>query len=137
MAKSAGSKVTRIGVDPRLPETLPLWAKANGADIISADGKSVHLNDPKVVEALRYAAGLITAQAPYSRFTAFRDGWDFFGAKNEYARSQVGAMPIDAFYVNTLASVSPDADVTIAPFTDRQGQPLSYVTGQAWACPAG
>lgn len=137
MADVSGGKVRRIGVDPRLPESLPLWAKANGADIISADGKSVQLTDAKVVEALQYAAGLVTTQAPYSRFTAFRESWDFFGAKNEYVRDQVGAMPIDSFYVNTLAGVSPDADVTILPFTDRQGQPLSYVTGQAWALPKG
>jgi hypothetical protein len=30
-----------IGYDSKLPEFLPLWAKANGADIISADGKTM------------------------------------------------------------------------------------------------
>ena len=28
----------RLGVDPKLPEFLPLWAKANGADLVSEDG---------------------------------------------------------------------------------------------------
>jgi multiple sugar transport system substrate-binding protein len=137
MAKSSGGKISRIGVDPRLPETLPLWAKANGVDLLSPDGKTAHLDDPKVAEALRFAAGLITAQAPAPKFSAFRDSWDFFGAKNEYASDQVGAMPIDSWYVNTIASNSPDADVTIAPITDRQGQPLTYANGQAWALPKG
>jgi multiple sugar transport system substrate-binding protein len=137
MADTAGGKIRRVGVDPRLPETLPLWAKANGVDLISADGKTAHLNDPKVAEALQYAAGLATSQAPWSRFKAFRDSWDFFGAKNEYAADQVGAMPIDSWYINTLADVSPATDITIAPFTDRQGRPLTYVSGQAWALPKG
>jgi multiple sugar transport system substrate-binding protein len=137
MAKNSGGKLSRIGVDPRLPETLPLWAKANGADLLSADGKTAHLDDPKVVEALRFAAGLVTSQASFAKFNAFKDNWDFFGAKNEYAADQVGAMPIDSWYVNTIASNSPDAQVTVVPFTDRQGQPLSYSNGQAWALPKG
>ena len=35
-----GDTPSRIGFDPKLPEFLPLWAKANGADIVSADGKT-------------------------------------------------------------------------------------------------
>ena len=33
-----GATVTRIGFDPKIPEFLPLWAKANGVDILSEDG---------------------------------------------------------------------------------------------------
>jgi multiple sugar transport system substrate-binding protein len=33
-----GNTVTRIGFDPKIPEFLPLWAKANGFDLLSEDG---------------------------------------------------------------------------------------------------
>src|SRR5690606_20117700 len=47
--KSEGGKLTVIGVDSKLPEFLPLWAKANGADLLSEDGRTANLDDPKVV----------------------------------------------------------------------------------------
>jgi multiple sugar transport system substrate-binding protein len=37
-------KLERIGFDPKVPEFFILWAKANGADLLSADGKKAHLN---------------------------------------------------------------------------------------------
>jgi multiple sugar transport system substrate-binding protein len=52
--KAGGGKISRIGFDPKLPEFLPLWAKANGAEMINADG-SPNLADPRVIEALTYA----------------------------------------------------------------------------------
>ena len=55
--KKEGGKLTVLGFDPKLPEFLPLWAKINGADLISADGKKAQLDDPKVAEALQFAAG--------------------------------------------------------------------------------
>jgi len=42
-----GNSLTRMGFDSKLPEFLPLWAKANGADLLSADGKTAMLNDPR------------------------------------------------------------------------------------------
>jgi len=54
---SSSGKVTRIGFDPKIPEFFPLWAKANGVDILSKDGLTPHLNDPKAVAALAYGGG--------------------------------------------------------------------------------
>ena len=45
-----GGTVTRIGFDPKIPEFLPLWAKANGVDLLSEDGTEANLDDPAVVE---------------------------------------------------------------------------------------
>ena len=50
MLKKEGSNITRLGFDPKLPEFLPLWAKINGVDILSADGKTSNLDDPKVAD---------------------------------------------------------------------------------------
>src|SRR3954471_4158707 len=39
LMKTDGGNLTRIGFDPKLPEFFPLWAKANGVDILSKDGR--------------------------------------------------------------------------------------------------
>jgi multiple sugar transport system substrate-binding protein len=132
-----GNDLTRIGFDPKLPEFLPLWAKANGVDLISADGKTAQLNDPKVVEALEFAVSLLETPGTYAPFKAFRDTWDFFGSENQIVADQIGAWPMEQWYMNVLADVSPDAPVVFKPFTDREGNPLTYVTGSAWAIPTG
>jgi multiple sugar transport system substrate-binding protein len=136
LAQTSGSKVTRIGFDPKLPEFFPLWAKANGADLLSSDGKTAQLNSPKAVAALTYAVSLIKAQGGYNAFLSFRNTWDFFGAGNEYVKNELGAFPMEDWYYNVLASVSPKVKVTAVPFTDRHGTPIDYETGSAWAIPA-
>lgn len=130
-------QVTRIGFDPKLPEFLPLWAAANGVQLISEDGRTPNLNDPKVVEALEFAAGLHEAAGGRQDFMAFRDTWDFFGSNNQFVQDQLGVFPMEQWYVNVLSDVSPDAPVDFLPFTDREGNPISYVTGNAWAIPVG
>jgi multiple sugar transport system substrate-binding protein len=132
-----GNDLTRIGFDPKLPEFLPLWAEANGVSLISEDGRTAQLNDPKVVEALEFAASLLETPGGYAPFKAFRDTWDFFGGENQIVADQIGLWPMEQWYMNVLADVSPDAPVAFAPFLDREGNPLSYSTGGAWAIPMG
>src|SRR3954451_7109337 len=137
LAVVSGGKVERIGFDPKLPEFFPLWAKANGVDLISADGKTPHLDDPKTIEALRFASSLIDEQGGWDAFKAFRDTWDFFGADNEYAKDQVGAFPMEDWYYNVLSESSPDIQIVGKPMTDRQGNPINLESGSAWAIPRG
>jgi multiple sugar transport system substrate-binding protein len=136
LVRRDGDAVSRIGFDPKMPEFLPLWAKANGVDLVGADGRSVRLDDPATIEAVRYASDLVAAQGGWARFKAFRDGFDVFGAKNQYVTGQLGFMPIESWYLNTLADNSPDVAVTVLPFTDRQGRPITTAGGQVWAIPA-
>jgi multiple sugar transport system substrate-binding protein len=137
MAEVSGGKVTRIGFDPKLPEFFPLWAKAYGVDILSKDGLTPHLNDPRAVQALTYAVGLINAQGGWNAFKAFRDTWDFFGKDNQVAANQVGAWPMEQWYYNVLASNSPSVRITALQFRNLKGQPINYETGSAWAIPKG
>ncbi|MFL6077905.1 MAG: extracellular solute-binding protein [Mycobacteriales bacterium] len=137
MARQSGGKLSRIGFDPKIPEFLPMWAHANGVDLISKDGKKVHLTDPRVVEALQFTVDLINKQGGWASFKAFRDSWDFFGGKNEFVADQLGSFPMENFYVNTLSSLSPSAGITVTPFTDRNNQPMTWATGNAWAIPKG
>ncbi|MFB9237782.1 extracellular solute-binding protein [Plantactinospora siamensis] len=137
LAKKSGAKLSRIGVDPKIPEFLPMWVKANGAEMLSADGKTPNLTDPKVVEAVQYGASLIQAQGGWGAFKGFRDTFDLFGAKNPLALDQVGIWPMEDWFLNQIAQNTPKAQFAVKPFVDRQGKPLTMANGQAWAIPKG
>jgi len=137
LAKVQNGKVTRIGFDPKIPEFFPLWAKANGVDILSKDGLQPHLNDPRAIAALQYAVSLVNAQGGWDKFKAFRDTWDFFGSNNEIAADQVGAFPMEQWYYNVLAGSSPKVKITALQFRNKKRQPINYETGSAWAIPKG
>ncbi|MET8157848.1 extracellular solute-binding protein [Sphaerisporangium sp. NPDC005289] len=137
MTKSSGGKIERFGFYPKLPEFLPLWAKANGADLLSPDGRTAHLDDPKVVEALDYVSGLVQAQGGWTSLKAFTDTFDYFGAENPFAKDQIGAMLTEQFLVSSMAGTNPGAGITVLPFKDRQGDPVNNVGGNAWVVPKG
>lgn len=137
LTRLEGGEVTRIGFDPKLPEFFPLWVRANGGELLSADGRTASINTPEAVEALEYTAGLHEAAGGRQAFAAFRDTWDFFGAENQIAADQLAAFPMEQWYINVLAEVSPDVGITVEPFTDRRGEPFTFATGSAWAIPQG
>lgn len=137
LTKFDGDTLTRIGFDPKLPEFLPLWAKANGVEMISADGKTAQLDDPAVVEALEFTVALHEIAGGRQNFMAFRDTWDFFGGTNQFVSDQLGVFPMEQWYANVLVGASPDAPVAFKVFTGRDGEPLSYATGNTWAIPTG
>jgi multiple sugar transport system substrate-binding protein len=137
LTASSGGKLTRIGFDPKVPEFFIMWAHANGADLLSADGKHANFVDPKVVQALTFTKSLIDAQGGWTKFKPFRDTWDFFGAKNQIVRNQVGAWPMESWYWNVLAGSSPNVHVAAVPFTDRLGKPFTFISGTGWAIPKG
>ncbi len=137
LTPTEGGRLTVIGYDSKLPEFLPLWAKANGADLISEDGRTAQLDDPAVVEALEFAVGIYDAQGGFSKVKAFRDSADFFGEGNQFAVGTLGAMPMEQWYVNVLNDVSPDAPMAFDTFQTPDGEPLAYASGSAWAIPKG
>ncbi len=136
LAVAEGGNVQTVGVDPRLPDFLPLWVLANGGQMISEDGRTSQLNSPEVAEALEYAVSLYEPVGGREPFQAFNTGWDVFGSANPIAEDQVGVYPIEQWYLNSLGEATPDVDVTVMPFTDRDGEPLSYSQGVTWAMPA-
>jgi len=139
MAATSGGDLSRIGFDPKIDSTfgLPLWSKINGVDILSKDGKKANLNNPKVIEALTFAVGLINDQGGWGKFKAFRDTWDFFGSGNQVAKDQVGAWPMEQFYYATLQQVSPKVDVGALPMLNKKGGPVTFLTGSAYVIPKG
>jgi multiple sugar transport system substrate-binding protein len=137
LMQTDGGKLTVIGFDSKLPEFLPLWAKANGVDLISEDGRTAQLDDPAVVEALEFAVGIYDAQGGFSKVKAFRDSADFFGEGNQFAVGSLGAMPMEQWYINVLNDVSPDAPMAFDTVRDTSGEPLAFASGSAWAIPKG
>lgn len=137
LMKKEGGKLSVIGVDSKLPEFFPLWAKANGVDLISPDGRQAHLDDPGAIEALEWAVGIYDAQGGFGDVKAYRDSADFFGEGNQFATGVLGAMPMEQWYINVLNDVSPDAPMAFDTVKDRQGQPIAYASGSAWAIPSG
>jgi len=137
LTKSDGGDLAVIGVDSKLPEFLPLWAKANGADLISPDGRTAQLDDPAVVEALEWAVSIYDDQGGFSTVKAYRDSADFFGEGNQFATGVLGAMSMEQWYVNVLNDVSPDAPLAFDTVRGRDGAPLAYASGSAWAIPSG
>jgi multiple sugar transport system substrate-binding protein len=137
MMRVDGGKVEVIGFDSKLPEFLPLWAKANGADMLSEDGRTAQLDDPKVVEALEFAVGIYDAMGGFSQVKAFRDSADFFGEGNQFATGTLGAMPMEQWYVNVLNDVSPDAPMAFDTVRTLEDEPIAFASGSAWAIPRG
>jgi multiple sugar transport system substrate-binding protein len=137
LTRTQGGKLTVIGYDSKLPEFLPLWAKANGADMISEDGRTAQLDDPAVVEALGWAVGIYDAQGGFSKVKAFRDSADFFGSGNQFAVGSLGAMPMEQWYVNVLNDVSPDAPMAFDTVQSPDGETLAFTSGSAWGIPKG
>jgi multiple sugar transport system substrate-binding protein len=137
LAKRDGNAVAVIGVDSKLPEFFPLWAKANGVDLISEDGRTANLDDPKAVEALDFAVSIYNDQGGFAPVKAFRDSADFFGSGNQYASGQLGSMWMEQWYVNVLNDVSPDATISFDAFRTPAGDPLAFASGSAWAIPSG
>jgi multiple sugar transport system substrate-binding protein len=137
MHQKDGGKLSVIGFDSKLPEFLPLWARANDVALLSEDGRTAHLDDPKVVEALEWAVGIYDMQDGFGTVKAVRDSADFFGNGNQFAAGELGAMPMEQWYVNVLNDVSPDAPLAFTTVKGRDGQPIAYSSGSAWAIPAG
>ncbi|TQJ24163.1 multiple sugar transport system substrate-binding protein [Micromonospora sp. A202] len=137
LAAVSGGRLSRIGIDPKVPEFLPMWAKANGADMLSADGRTAKLDDPRVVEALTTGVNLIQQQGGWGKFKSFRDTFDFFGAQNPLSKNQIVAWPMEEWFLNQAAKNSPNAELVVKPFVDRQGKPLTQSGGQAWVVTKG
>jgi multiple sugar transport system substrate-binding protein len=135
LTSAEGGRLSRIGLDPKLPEFLPLWSWANGAPMISEDGLTAQLDSPGVVEALEATAAFHEPAGGRAAFLDFRDTWDFFGGENQYATDQLAGMPMEQWYLNVLADTSPDVEITVRPFETREGEPITWADGNSWAIP--
>lgn len=128
-------KLQRIGFDPKLPEFFPIWVKANGGSILSANGRKAELNSPQDIAALTYAVSLIKEEGGYSKFITYRNTFNYFGSNNPFEADQLAVTPFENWMYNVIASTSPSVNVSAVPFTNRKGQPIDYETGSVWVIP--
>lgn len=137
LTQGTGGALEVIGYDSKMPEFLPLWARSNGVDLLSEDGRTAQLDDPAVIEALEFAVNIYDLQGGFGAVKAYRDSADFFGEGNQFATGVLGAMPMENWYVNVLNEVSVDAPMAFDTYRTQEGEPLAFAGGSAWAIPAG
>lgn len=133
--KLSGGRLDRIGFDPKAPEFFPMWVEAAGGSIVNEDGTKATLDSDEAIEALTFIEELEAINGGFIKLKTFRDGFDVFGAGNPFAEDQLAATPFEDWYLNVLAEVSPDVPLTLKAFEDRNGEPITYLTGVAWAIP--
>jgi multiple sugar transport system substrate-binding protein len=120
----ADADAVAAGIAPRISEFLPLWAGAQGIELLTADGRTATLDDPRMVEALSWAAELTTLSASASD--------DPVAA---VISGDVGATVLDS---RELAAADIDgADVSVSFDTVRStsDEPRAVLDGYAWAIP--
>ncbi len=132
--------IERLGIDPKIPEFLEMWVRANGGQMLSDDGRESLLDTPEVAEAVEFTVGLIEAQGGGTDFLEFRNDpsayGDFFGPENQFVMGTVAAFPMEQWYLNVMAENSPDAPVVARPFVTREGEPITLQDGNSWAITA-
>lgn len=127
----------KVAIDPKVwdnGDRFPMWVAAAGGKMLSDDGKTAQLNSPEVQQALEFTKSLIDAQGGLTKFKdKIGQTGDFFGADNEFAKDLEAAFPMQQWYLNVLASNSPDTKFTAIPFKSKAGQPVTYSEGNALA----
>jgi multiple sugar transport system substrate-binding protein len=133
----SSGKLTRIGFDPKIDSGFgfPLWVKFFGGNIISANGLKAQINTPAAVKALNFTTAIINAEGGWQKFVAYRNTFDFFGAKNPLAQDQLGFWPMESFIYNSFANTSPSAQIAAHYFTNQKGGPITFFSGNGWAIP--
>ena len=120
------------------PEFLPLWAKANGADLISEDGRTAQLDDPAVVEALEFAVGDLRRAGRLRRGqgasatprTSSATATSSPAARSARCRWSSGT--------STCSTTSrPTRRWPSTPCATAEGEPIACASGSAWAIPKG
>lgn len=139
--RDAAGRLTRAGIIPDFGNAwLYQYAYHNDAEFISADGRTVLLNSPPVVEALEFMRRLAEAQGGYRQLSAFKASFQG-DALDPFFVGKV-AMKLDGQWVfDGLAAFARDVNFGIAPFPRpakfvRDGAPpVSFCGGWAYAIP--
>jgi multiple sugar transport system substrate-binding protein len=133
----SSGNLTRIGFDPKIDSGFgfPLWVKYFGGSIISANGLKAQINTAQARKALAFTTGVINAEGGWNKFVAYRNTFDFFGAKNPLVQDQLGFWPMESFIYNVFANNSPKAGIAARYFTNRRGGPITFFSGNGWAIP--
>ena len=129
-------KPTRIGFDAQATGQSYLWLLGQGGRIVDASGKPT-LSDPANAKAIDLLKRIYDAEGGYAKVKSFADSFDFFGAKNQFVKDQVGAEVDAQWYVNVLTPYAKQVSLGAVPFKDQSGAPYTASGGTAFVIPAG
>lgn len=104
-----GALVASAGADPRDWRVMQLWAAAEGVPLVTPDGRTANLDDPRIAAAL--------------------DAWDESSGDTTLVDST--ALSVGASASDDEASVEPQ----LSPVSDTAGEPVAVLSGYGWAIP--
>jgi len=135
-------KIVTLGFSPLFGNSwLYIFGWQNGAQFMSADGRTCMLDEPAVKEALQFVVDCYDAMGGYDRVKGF-EGSFLRGAQDPFLVGRV-SMKIDGnWFLDTIASFKPDMRFTAAPGPIPQARlkaghkPITWAGGWAYAIPA-
>ena len=138
LAKVENGKVVRTGFDTKMQDNrLWLWSWANGATLISEDGKKANFTDPKVIEALTWGKATVDKQGGEKARAGFAQAQNFFSAQNPVLIGQTASTVFEQWLIGVL-KVNPKANFTVMlPRMRNSKENLTDATGSAFAIPRG
>lgn len=136
LTKRNGDQFTRWGFDNKVDSGFHwLWGQANGGKFISDDGKKVSFNDPKIVDAVDWAAKNYAAQGGYQGYKGFSTT---FQNDEQFARGLVAMTLYENWMLGIIARTVPDCNFVVMPMKKRGGSDsLSFTSGNVWTVPTG
>ncbi|MFL6064642.1 MAG: ABC transporter substrate-binding protein, partial [Friedmanniella sp.] len=134
MYKASGGNPSTLGFDPQATGQAGLWMLGSGGQLIGPDGAPT-LDNPNNAKAIGLLKQLMDAQGGYAKVKSFTDSFDFFGAKNQYVKDQVGAQINAQWYVNVLTPYVKNVDISAVPFKNAEGQPFTVASGTSFVIP--
>ena len=131
LVKKNGDSIERWGFDHKIQaQWLWLWAKGNGGQMMSDDGKEITFDDPKVVEALDWGVKAYDAQGGYQQYSSVATTWQ---GDEQFARGQVAMTMYENWMLGIVARVAPKLNLAVLPIEQRGGSdPVSFTGGPAW-----
>jgi multiple sugar transport system substrate-binding protein len=136
MTVLSNGKPTRVGFDAQATGQAYLWVLGQGGRLVDAKGKPT-LTDPANTKGIDLLKRIYDAEGGYAKVKSFTDSFDFFGAKNQFVKDQVGAEVDAQWYVNVLTPYVKNLSIGAVPFKDPSGSPYTTAGGTAFVIPAG
>ena len=136
LVKRNGDAVERWGFDHKMQgDTLWLWAKANGADLLNEDASEANFTDDKAVEALDWGYRVSQGQGGYQSYEAVASTWQ---GDEQFARGQVALTMYENWMLGILSRVNPTMSFKVLPVRNRNGEGMvTHTGGPSWCIPNG
>lgn len=136
MYQEEGGVPSTLGFDPVATGQAGLWVLGMGGQLTDDEGKPT-LDDPSNEAGIDALKQITDAQGGFAKVKSFTDSFDFFGDNNQFVADQVGAQVDAQWYPNVLSPYVDQIELGAVPFKDKDGQPFSVASGQAFVIPAG